>query len=452
MKLNNYLFLSKTNLKNLKRKSTVLIMMILAVVAITFLAGLLNVMKGVMNTYHNSLRCRQIMILPERIYPEVTHKGVNENTINEILNIEHVISCEKNPYQDRELPQIEKITDENGNDITNSSREFNAELLTDGFYNQYADTNFSQKSIKGEQLKDSPVMGCIIPDFAYPYQQSKVDASGLLGKTLTLRLNYQIRYFEKTDTEGYSDNFENISEIIYELKVVGIYHYTNEGSVNGTPAILISPETALNIENMAIDKSRENNPNAYSDYTDDPCAREYIVTVDSYENAQDVKNKLSDLGYICWIMRGMDPSIISFANSFNTVGTFLLAAILALTVINLFLSVYSSINERRSEIGLMKAVGYKSSQTFMSMYLEYVILAVKALVAGTVISGIAALTLNAINSNSEILLYHSYVISLERFGVLTAVSFAVLLVVPLICLLIMTVLIAKIPPQEAMNS
>ena len=130
----------------------------------------------------------------------------------------------------------------------------------------------------------------------------------------------------------------------------------------------------------------------------------------------------------------------------------MLVAILILTAIILFLSVYSNINERKAEIGLMKAVGYNSGQIFKSMYLENVILALKAFLIGGVISALLVAVINLLNTNSGNIVLFSYVMSWSSFLVLAVVALLLILIIPLICLLIMTALIAKIPPQEAMNS
>ncbi|CDC79509.1 aBC-type antimicrobial peptide transport system permease component [Clostridium sp. CAG:964] len=143
--------------------------------------------------------------------------------------------------------------------------------------------------------------------------------------------------------------------------------------------------------------------------------------------------------------------MLTFTAVFGGVGTFLTVAILLLTIINIFLSVHNNIAERKAEIGLMKAVGYKTSQIFYSMYLENIILAVKALLIGGALSAAAVLIINLVNSSGDTA-QQMYVMPWLSFLILLAIAFGVILVIPLVCLLIMVYNIAKIQPQEAMNA
>lgn len=118
----------------------------------------------------------------------------------------------------------------------------------------------------------------------------------------------------------------------------------------------------------------------------------------------------------------------------------------------LFLSVHNSVSSRKGQIGLMKALGYKTSQIFLSMYLENVITAFKALLVGGAISALAVFTINMLNTNSGDAFLFSYVLPWSDFAILLVIALAVILIIPLICQLIMINMIAKIQPQEAMNS
>ena len=450
MKLKYSIFLSKANLHGSKRKNTVTIMMILSVASLILLAGFIAILTDVLNVYNENIRCRQILVSPEIVYPESAGKGVNEKTKDEVLKIDHVVSCEKELYSNYQASFVQKIKDENGKDITESLGELTPEKIASGINTQFVDSEFSSKIIKGEQLRDAPVMSCIAPDYGYPYRESKFDASELLGKTLTVKVPYRFDLYIKGELGGYKRGEKNTVEITYDLMVVGIYHYANEGAYGGV-AFLISPETAEKIENLALKKAKDNDYDL-EEYINDPYSRNQIVTVDKQENAKEVEDKLCELGYMAHTVRSFDPAAAIFINFFKGAGIFLLGAILLLMCINIFLSVYANINARRPEIGLMKALGYKTSQIFKSMYMENVILAVRALIVGLAISAIVSIVVNAINLSNEELLYHSYVMSWQMFGIMSLIALAMILTVPLICQLVMLNKIAKIQPQEAMNS
>ena len=457
MKLKNCLTLSRFNLKGSKRKNTVLIMMVLSVIMVIVLAGFLIITTEIMEQHENKPVMHQVVIFPESRHSESSHKGVNEETLDEVLNIDHVLSCDIESYPDYQFIDITKIIDENGNDITNSSEEFQADILSNSIYEQEVDEEFYINSYIGQQLKDAPAMSCILPDIAYRLDNStrryvEVETSGLLGKTLTVNCDYTIHNYTKNELGGYEGEYITASNITYDLKVVGLYHYSNESALTGLTDTLISSETAKKIDKMALDKAKEEIPKEINTYITDPYARDSIVYVDDHKNVDAVVEALNELGYSSMSCGMINPSVTTFTSIFSGAGTFLLVAIILLTVIILFLSVYSNINERKAEIGLMKAVGYNSGQIFKSMYLENVILALKAFLIGGAISVIIVIAINLINLNSGDLMQISYVMSWSSFLVLAVVALLLILIIPLICLLIMTALIAKIPPQEAMNS
>ena len=463
MRINNNLFLAKANLKGSKKKNTVMVMMILSVISITLLLGFLGVANTVLEQNKNAKCYRQAVIFPKTEYEEVESVGVTNKNIKEILSIDHVISCEKRDLPPSESITVTKILDEKNKNISNTTNETSLEKINEDMCSQIYDEDLVTRVIKGTNLDKSPVMSCILPDtFTYvEYNYEKDELTGrkeriatenLLGKTLSVDLEYNIHLFKKSGV-GYSDDSVNLPKISYQLKVVGIYHYTQATSLNGGSDMLISKETAKKIDKMALDNAVKNGmKDDLDDYINDDQAREYIVTADSIDNINEVIDTLFEKGVNVVGSAGiLDESMLAFTGIFGGVGTFLTAAILLLTVINIFLSVHNNIAERKAEIGLMKAVGYKTSQIFYSMYLENIILAVKSLVIGGVLSAVMVFIINLINKSGDEL-QMLYVMPWLSFLILLAIAFGVILVIPLVCLLIMVYNIAKIQPQEAMNA
>ncbi|MEI3578224.1 MAG: ABC transporter permease [Acutalibacteraceae bacterium] len=463
MRINNNLFLAKANLKGSKKKNTVMVMMILSVISITLLLGFLGVANTVLEQNKNAKCYRQAVIFPKTEYEEVESVGVTNKNIKEILSIDHVISCEKRDLPPSESITVTKILDENNKNISNTTNETSLKKINEDMCSQIYDEDLVTRVIKGTNLDKSPVMSCILPDtFTYvEYDYKKDEFTGkkeriatesLLGKTLSVDLEYNIHLFKKSGV-GYSDDSVNLPKISYQLKVVGIYHYSQSTALDGSPDIVISKETAKKIDKMALDNAVKNGmKDDLDDYINDDQAREYIVTADSIDNINEVIDTLFEKGVNVVGSAGiLDESMLAFTGIFDGVGTFLTVAILLLTVINIFLSVHNNIAERKAEIGLMKAVGYKTSQIFYSMYLENIILAVKALLIGGALSAVTVLIINLVNSSGDTV-QQTYVMPWTSFLILLAIAFGVILVIPLVCLLIMVYNIAKIQPQEAMNA
>ena len=463
MRINNNLFLAKANLKGSKKKNTVMVMMILSVISITLLLGFLGVANTVLEQNKNAKCYRQAVIFPKTEYEEVESVGVTNKNIKEILSIDHVISCEKRDLPPSESITVTKILDENNKNISNTTNETSLKKINEDMCSQIYDEDLVTRVIKGTNLDKSPVMSCILPDtFTYvEYDYKKDEFTGkkeriatesLLGKTLSVDLEYNIHLFKKSGV-GYSDDSVNLPKISYQLKVVGIYHYSQSTALDGSPDIVISKETAKKIDKMALDNAVKNGmKDDLDDYINDDQAREYIVTADSIDNINEVIDTLFEKGVNVVGSAGiLDESMLAFTGIFGGVGTFLTVAILLLTVINIFLSVHNNIAERKAEIGLMKAVGYKTGQIFYSMYLENIILAVKALLIGGALSAVTVLIINLVNSSGDTA-QQMYVMPWLSFLILLAIAFGVILVIPLVCLLIMVYNIAKIQPQEAMNA
>lgn len=453
MKISTNIFLAKANLNGSKKKNTVLFMMILSVIAIVVLVGFLNIINTKMNFYKDMDILKQIYILPTSNNKETKGRGITEGNINEVLNIEHIVSCEKQPYSNHQLIDVTKITDEKENEIQTNDSNLNIDEITSSISMQNIDSKFTSEIIKGTSLKNSPVMSCIVPHYIFNEEtNTSTDLSNLLGKTLAIKTNYLIHSYEKGE-KGYTGNWIEIPETEYNLKVVGVYYYSHERSIDGSASLLISPETAMKLENDAITKSKEYNNNYnLDDYINDPYARDYVVTVDDYENVQEVQDKLISLNFNANIRVGyMNDSVKLFSSIFSGAGTFLASAILLLTVINILISVHNNINERKAEIGLMKALGYRTHQIFYCMYMENIILAVRAILIGGAISAILVGVINIINSNQSAV-NRIYTIPIGNFIVMLLIAFAVVLTIPLVCQLIMVKLISRVKPQEAMNT
>ena len=464
MRISNNLFLAKANLKGSKKKNTVMVMMILSVISVTLLVGFLGVANNICEGKTNYKCCRQVYVFPKSEYEEDGKVGVTEKTINTILETEHVVSCEKVVLPTTlQFININKITDENGEDISNTTAETNLKKINEAIGYQFHDDDLVDKVIKGRGLDKTPVMSCILPN-KYTYEEyddkageltgyrEEIDTESLLGKTLDVEYEYSIHAYKKQG-DGYAEDWLTLPKIKYRLKVVGIYYFSPLSSAGELPCVTVSKETAEKIDKMALDNAVKNGmKDDLDDYINDDQARAYIVTADSIENINEVIDTLFEKGVnVLGTVGDVDESMLAFTAVFGGVGTFLTAAILLLTVINIFLSVHNNIAERKAEIGLMKAVGYKTSQIFYSMYLENIILAVKALLIGGALSAAAVLIINLVNSSGDTV-QQMYVMPWLSFLILLAIAFGVILVIPLVCLLIMVYNIAKIQPQEAMNA
>ena len=327
MKISSNLLIAKANLNGSKKKNTIQFMMILSVVSIIVLVGFLNIVNTKINFYKDKDILKQIYIMPTSSISSL--RGVTKNNINEILCIEHIVSCKKQPYANYQLISINEIFDENNKKITNTTEDLNIENYIFGFSMQEVDSNYSSEIIDGKSLDESPSMSCIVPHYIVDEENNTIDTSKLLGKTLSIKNNYLIHLYSKDENGKYTGEWAEIAEMSYNLTVVGVYYYSNERSISGATSVLISPETATQLESQALEKAQLNK-NTYSidDYINDPYARDYVVTVDEYKNVQFVQEKLAKLNFNAGVRVGyMNESVEKFSEIFSGAGTFLAISI-----------------------------------------------------------------------------------------------------------------------------
>ncbi|CDC79511.1 aBC-type antimicrobial peptide transport system permease component [Clostridium sp. CAG:964] len=384
MRISNNLFLARANLKGSKRKNTVMVMMILSVVAVTLLVGFLSIVNTTCDEYKNKKICRQGYIMPESCYSndekEVTKQGITDKTIGDVLSLEHVVSCERaalptvpelvtitkiTDENDKDISNttkhvvsceraalptvpemitITKITDENNKDVSNTTSETNLDKLTAGLGEQFYDSDYINKVIKGTGLDKAPEMSCILPhtftyedideDLGNTVAREKISTESLIGKTITVDLEYLIHQFTKGEKRGYEKGYlgewTSLPKITYKLKVVGIYYYSKATSLDGGDSILVSKATAEKIDKMALDNAVKNGmKDDLDDYINDEYARDYVVTADSIDNIAEVMSQLKSMGFNAGVQVGyIDESMLAFTGIFGGVGTFLTAAIL----------------------------------------------------------------------------------------------------------------------------
>ena len=136
---------------------------------------------------------------------------------------------------------------------------------------------------------------------------------------------------------------------------------------------------------------------------------------------------------------------------FTKVGLFITLAVLFVSAILLVQSSVNSIRERKGVIGLMKAIGYKNHQIFLSLIYEQLYLTLSAAFAGGVISALFVAFVNYRFSHGTFRQLQ-YVINWNDYFVLLLVAFLIALLIPLVTELLLLNKLVKIQPREAMSA
>ncbi|MGN0490465.1 FtsX-like permease family protein [Ruminococcus sp.] len=128
----------------------------------------------------------------------------------------------------------------------------------------------------------------------------------------------------------------------------------------------------------------------------------------------------------------------------------LIFAIGVICIINIIQSTTSELKKRKSEIGLLKAVGYKDRQILFCLCYEQLSLTIKGFVIGGGLSAVFIAVANFIN-------YHRtfndrlYIVNWSDYFMFLSIAFAVAVIVPLLCRLITIHKLSKIQPKDVMN-
>ena len=235
--------------------------------------------------------------------------------------------------------------------------------------------------------------------------------------------------------------------------MVGTY-YLSPTQTGNYDSIYISQETAKKLLDDALTKASytKDNSTVVGKWWNDTSMRTHYVVVDDYENISYVYNALTDMNICCADdpELGIQSSIINASNIFSFSSIFLIIATLLLSIITIIQSTTNALSLRKSDIGLLKAIGYKNSQIFACLYCEQLRVTFTGFTVGTIISVVITVASNLFFSNRNYI-DRLYIINWGIFGILLAIAFLIVTIVPLICQLIALHKLNEIQPKDAMN-
>ena len=448
MKLTNINFLAKANAKVNKNEKGIKIISALLVISLTLISAFSIVVTKAVDEYKEDFRARTLEVAP-------VLSELDENVIESIKNTEHVV----------DIFPLEGIRQDLFDIKGTSSTEFQNRLEKDE--DSYLDIwsllgDEKRSVIAGKTLEDSPAFSCIVPSDFYPFEVDDenenpdyIKGESLIGETITVKASSD--YLFEVYNYRFGDGGENTSlelpAIEYKLKVVGTY-YLSPTEYGNYDSVFISGETAKKILDDALAKGgyKKDDSTEVGKWWNDLSLRTHYVLVDDYENIESVYNALTDMNVCCANdpELGIQSSIINASNIFRFASVFLIIATFLLSVITIIQSTTNALSLRKSDIGLLKAIGYKNSQIFACLYCEQLRVTFTGFAVGTIISVVITVVSNLFFSNRNYI-DRLYIINWGTFGILLAIAFLIVTIVPLICQLIALHKLNKIQPKDAMN-
>lgn len=446
MKFRYTLFLAKANYKGNNHSGLIVFLVAILVISLTVISSISITLSNGMDEYRNDFRARTIEAYPD-------NRTFDEITLQTVRNIKHVESVDIEDEMRHQFFSIENISDENGT-YDSLQKQFDEK---DTIIDVWSLIGGEKRSvIAGKNLDEAPTFSCIIPQLFYPFDEDVyatdgleyLDSESLIGKTLTLLPSggyFTFDYFDGT----YPKRTE-IPEFEVKLTIVGVY-YSSPTADGGPSTIFISEETGKELMKTAVNNAK-GGKEELENFINHPEYHNIHITVDNFNNIDYVYDELQNMNiYVVeGTELGINPETPLITNIFNILSIFLTTSAFFVTFILMLYFSVDAVKNKKEEIGLMKAVGYKNGQIFGIITFEQLLTTLKGFALGAVISATAITVINFVFSNGSYA-NRIFIVNPALYLLITAVAFLMAILVPIICEILVLHKLFKIQPKDAMN-
>lgn len=446
MKLETFFFLSKANLKGNQHSTSATVIIAILCISLSVLSVLSYTLSEQINDYKYDFRSKTIEAYP---YNRVFDK----NTLRDIKNISHVESVDVEDELRVQFFHIDNIYDDNGiyNKVQKSIDEKDTLLSMWSLIG-----NEKREVIAGKNLNETPEFSCIIPHLFYPFDEDIYETSGLNyinGETLigkTLVLNEGSEGFNVDFFDGNEPRRVNIPSFEVKLNIVGVYYASV--TADGDPSLIyVSENTGKKLLEMAVKKAK-NDTDDLKKFMNKPEFHNIHITVDDFDNLSYVYNELTNINVsvVEGTELGINQSTPVIATVFNVLSYTITIFTFIISLIIILQSSKNVIEDKKSEIGMMKSFGYKNKQILGCLTFEQLIISFRGFLVGTAVSALIIAVINLLN-------YHGsyanriYIVAWSDYLIFTVIAFAVVMFIPMLCQIITLVKLEKIQPKDAMN-
>lgn len=446
MKLRYILFLAKANCKGNRHSGLIVLLVAILVISLTVISSISITLSNGMDEYRNDFRARTIEAYPD-------NKTFDEITLQTVRNIKHVESVDIEDEMRHQFFSIENISDENGT-YDSLQKQFDEKDTIIDVWSLIGGEK--RRVVAGKNLEEAPTFSCIIPQLFYPFDEDVyatdgleyLDSETLIGKTLTLLPSggyFSFDYFDGTDSKR-----AEIPSFEVKLTIVGVY-YSSPTADGGPSTVYISEETGKELIKNAVDNS-EGGKEEFESFINHPEYHNIHITVDNFNNIDYVYDELQNMNiYVVeGTELGINPETPLITNLFNILSIFLSTATLLVTFILMLYFSVDAVKNKKEEIGLMKAVGYKNGQIFSIITLEQLLITLKGFTIGVAISATAITVIDLIFSNGNYA-NRIFIVNPTLYLFITAVAFLMAILVPIICEILVLHKLSKIQPKDAMK-
>ena len=359
MKVRDYIFLAFKNLVRRKKGivSSVILIVISVIISTLVLSFSLSVGNYMNRALINNVSYRTIVIIG-------VPQDKQEEVIESLKKIEHISNAVKES-EERTMTLIHV------NNVQNLGKDF-----TIGFNG--VDITTQPEVILGRKIKEGEKNVCIIPNKIYPPKriidtsfdkEAYISGEDLLGKMIEVSYN---SYDESSGDRVINKTFQD------EYEIVGVY------DVDEYPLLeswYVPFDNIININNN-VEENTILNPNVtYGEYSE-----QISAYVDSALNLDSTIEKVEELGYRCIIRSTANTYIVIII---NVVVGIVLTVLLFIVLTIITSSSIKSLDDRKYEIGMLKAIGYKNKYIRNMLLCENLVISIGAYLLGIIISIIA---------------------------------------------------------------
>lgn len=391
MKINDYIYLASVNLK--RRRKSFVVNVILISISLFILICCLSFSNSLSKAMNRAL----INNISYRSISAMSNKSIKtEELVDMVGSVEHVIKV---------VPQMKYETALEVSALDNEN--FSGNITAYG-----GNEEIYPNIIAGRSFYDDEKNVCIVPKKFYLFdmneydKEKSIDGESLIGKSI------EITYY----SYEYIENSAPIKKDKYTktLKVIGVYDQ-DENMMNVN-------ECYINFSDISDIMDIRLEGNNYSGMD----TQGVTAIVDSSLNVNQVVETLESMDLRVIVRSVVNEKLIKII---NLTSIFVSSVIMIIAFINITISSIKSIEERRYEIGMLKAIGYNRKNIIGILVIENIIIGIAAFIITIIISLIAILLVREkIFSNN---------ISLKSIGLdlnlnTSMVSLIIALVVPVL--------------------
>jgi putative ABC transport system permease protein len=278
---------------------------------------------------------------------------------------------------------------------------------------------------KGEPFKENETKVLIIPE-EVTFGSNTYDGEEFLGKVIKLEYNV-LNEKEEQDVK------------YYEGKVVGVYSSSNKDIAQNQIYIPMEDMIVIQAEKRGLTLEAYHQIGTYQNA---------FILVDDEQYVESICSDIESHGFSTYSIHEELNTVPGIVKYIMVIGGLITALVFGSAVISISATIAQATKNRRKEIGIMKAIGYSTSDVIKIFLAESVIVSVIAGVIGLILSKIILLIIeNRVAQNEQ---FHAITmeISLENIIIVLAVC----LFIPIIAGVYPLLKGANIAPSQALRS